>query len=299
MAWFLSKNKSKKSGRKKASSLSTPKRGRKLLLITGVLVVIVASLAAGWYFGEQSLQDYVKATRPTAATQENVVIKNQPTWMHPRVAKDLRALTAGQLSADPFDNQSLSKAAGVLGQVPWVKEVRQVRRLADGRVEVDAVFREPFAVIEARDGFHLVDVEGFRLPGLYARENVPSPPLPLILGINSAPPGEAGRLWQGYDVRSAMTLVRLLEAQPFAKQIRAYNASKRDAADRVRLELLTKDGKIEWGYPPGEEMAVEVKPQVKIERLLYIASRDRQGRIDGGGKHLDITGTEIREFMKP
>lgn len=297
MAWFLSKNKSNKStGRKKASSLSTPKEGRRLLLALVAVVVVVAAMAVGWYYGEGALQRYVAETRPTRTTAEAVVLKNQPGWMHPRVAEDLRVLTAGQLSSDPFDGAALSKAAGVLAEVPWVKQVRQVRRMSDGRVEVDADFREPFAVVEARDGYHLIDAEGVRLPGLYSRDKVPSPPLPLIRGINTAPPAEAGRLWNGYDVKAAMTLVRLLEPYTFSNQIRAYDAGSRDAADRVRLSLITQNGRIEWGYPPGDDMAVEVTPEVKVERLQWIASKNRQGLIDGGGKHLDITGTEIREF---
>lgn len=299
MAWFLSKNNSKKNkGKKKAGSLSTPKQGRKLLLSLIVVVALIAALAAGWYYGESALQRYVVQTRPTQTNAEAIVLKNQPGWMHPRVAEDLRVLAAGQLSSDPFDGASLTKTAGVLAEVPWVKEVRQVRRLVDGRVEVDAEFRQPFAVIEARDGYHLIDLEGVRLPGLYSRDRVPSPPLPLIRGIDSAPPAEAGRLWSGRDVQAAMKLVRLLQPYAFSNQILAYDASGRDRSDRVRLGLITKEGRVEWGYPPGDEMAVEVTPEVKVERLQWIASRNRQGRIDGGGKHLDITGTEIREFPR-
>lgn len=296
MAWFLS-NKKKQSTRGKRSAAPPPSQRRKQLLMGLVVIIALAGLAWGWIAAERYLKNYITQTRGQAVQPDQVVLVDQPAWMSETVSAELRSLVSQQMSGQPFDPASLSRVAQVLTQVPWVQTVKQVSRRPNGQIAVEAVYRQPVAVVEGRDGYHLVDAQAIRLPGLYQREQVASLPVPLVVGVKSAPPPQPGMVWRGSDVQAGLALSQLLNDQPFADQILAFDVTGRDAQGRVRLALITEAGRVEWGYPPGKEMTMEPTPQVKTQRLMWIANQPAsRGKIDGGGKHLDISGAEIGEY---
>lgn len=299
MAWFLKSSKKNKSKGKAKSSRGSANAGmgRRLIWQLLVVVVVIAAAAAGWYYAEDALRHYVRDTRTTQLSPDDIVLDEQPGWMTPAVAEELKQRVSLQLVSDPLDGTSLQQAAAVLAEAPWVRQVHQVRRLSDGTVLVQADYRQPVAVVEARDGYHLVDDQAVKLPGLYAREQLEHLPLPRIVGVASAPPADAGRQWAGRDVLAGLELMSWLESQPFADQIEAYDVSGRDPQGRVRLSLVTDGGEVIWGYPPGEERMVEVDAKTKLQRLHWIASQPMsQGRIDLNGRRLEIYGADIQEL---
>ena len=88
-----------------------------------------------------------------------------------------------RISSDPMNRAELVRVARYLAEQPWVEVVHQVRRCGDGGVEIDARFREPAAIVEARDGYHLIDAGANRLPGVYAWEALRGLRIPVIIGV--------------------------------------------------------------------------------------------------------------------
>ena len=292
MAWFLTKKK-KSAGRSTKKPSPTASQRRQQVLTAGAVIALAALIVAGWYVGEKRLRQYIETTRQTQTAPDSVVLLDRPAWMNDDIAKQVQARASEALShnPNPLDGASLQEAAKVLGMLSWVKQVKQVERLGDGRVAVAAAYREPVAVIEDNNGYaHLVDREGVVLAGLgklaSRAELKAQTPLPLIVGVNVPPPHFAGQQWSSDAVAAGLALAQLLADEPFAKQILACDASLHDASGRVRLALLTQSGQVDWGYPPGREMGIEPPAQEKLQRLRDLATR--HGRIDLGGQRVFI-----------
>ena len=300
MGWFLTRKKSRKSRgktRTRASSASPrpwdPKRTVRALKIAGGLAV-AGGLIAGWIPLERALEDYASRVKADPVLRDDVVLADAPAWMTQAVRLRVADTVAAQVSEDPLDGRTLRWAAAALEQVPWVAHVEQVRRTGDGTVEVRAAYRRPLAVVEARDGYHLVDAAGVRLPGLYFREQLSELPLPLIVGVTDAPPGRPGERWAGTDLQAGLDLVELLAGEPYFDQIRAFDVSRRDARGRLRLALRTESGLVRWGLPPGREQAIEPGPAEKMARLERIYHE--RGSIDAGGMVVEVFGPVVAAY---
>jgi hypothetical protein len=297
MGWFLTRKKGSKGKATKARGSSASPRPwdpqRTLLGLKVLLAVTLASSAiAGWYFGERALAEYVTATQSDPVGVDDVILRDPPAWMSPEVQMRVRTVVAEQVSMDPLDGEGLRKATRELSKEPWVAGVERVRRRAGGKVEVTADYRQPMAIVRALDGYHLVDSEGYRLPGLYYRDQVSRLGLPVLVGVAAAPPGEAGRLWQGQDLQAGLRLIQTLAGEPYFSQIQSFDVSARDNRDRIRLALHTTRGTVFWGLPPGEERTVETSSGTKIARLREL--NQRFGTIDAGGKIVHIYGASTQ-----
>ena len=300
MGWFLSRKsksgKGKRGGNKRGGARQTrfewdPER-TKLAVKWSAGVLAVVGLVAGWHYGKQALVDYVSASRAAKVSPEDVTLVEAPSWVSQATRHRLRRRVAERISPDPMDGQSLRRAAAALHEDPLVRR-GQVRRVGGGQVQVTAAYRQPVAVIEARDGYHLVGPEGTRLsPTPYYAHQVSALGLPVIVrgrsGVRSAPP-PAGRRWQGEPVQAALSLVRLLREERYFDQIQQVNVSRRDERGRLRLVLHTDDGRIRWGFPPGRERAIEPAAEVKLGRLRQLAQA-YHGNIDAGGQTIEIFG---------
>ncbi|MEX0744987.1 MAG: hypothetical protein WD118_05245 [Phycisphaeraceae bacterium] len=300
MGWFLRRNKKKK-GRGSAKRSSSAKAvaprwdPKRTVFAAKVLVsfAVLVTLVVGWRYGERALMDYASARHAQTVEPEQVELVDAP--LSPLARERLQRLVAGEVSADPLDGLGLQAAAAALRAEPWVRELHQVRRVAGGRVIVEADYREPMAVVQGRDGYHLVDETAVRLPGLYARhqlDDLRERGVPLIVGAASAP-GPEGTRWPGDDVRAGLALVQELRDEAFLDQIVAYDSADRDAAGRLRLSLhATGGGVVRWGLPPGQEQGIDVPAAVKIDRLRQLHSKPG-GAIDAGGKIVEIHGAGI------
>ena len=303
MGWFLRRKKAGKGrGRKKPAPDAGPRwsleRTARLVRV-GAAVALIAALVGGWFFGEQALRQYLAQRYGGAISPEQVVLADAPAWMTEPVRAELKGFVASAIEPDPLEVQSLRAVATALGRQAWVRQVEQVRRLADGGIEVRAVYRQPAAVVQGRDGYHLVDADAVRLPRLYlphhVEQLVEQTGIAVITGIaTDAPP--AGEPWPGDAIAAALTLVRLLEAEPYADEIKRYDVSGRDARGRVQLKLHTARGEVRWGLPPGQERAIEPDAAVKKRWLgeLYEA----RGDIDAGGRVVHLYGATV-EVSEP
>lgn len=300
MGWFLTRDSKGRKGRG-AKRTTRGKGGRAKpwdpqrtllgLTVLGLLGLAVA-LGIGWRYGEDALERYVARTHASEVEANDVVLVDRPAWMAEAVREELAALVAEQVDANPLDTHSLRDAVDALARSPWVKQVRQVRRVQGGEVLVAANYREPVAIVEALDGYHLVDEEGVELPGLYMDYQVQDLGLPLIEGASAGPAG-AGKIWPDMGVRAGVDLVELLATEPYAGQIEAVDVSQRDRRGRVRLMLRTAGGLVRWGLPVGEERTIEPEAARKLDWLRQVAAQ-HNGRIDAGGKVVDVYGAAVQ-----
>lgn len=306
MGWILTRKKSRQPKHPRKGHARKSRRGvrgyaahagswdpRRTLLVLELfgILAIALGLVVAWRVSEQSLVEYAEAHQPPDTATAHIVLYDAPPWMTDPVRRQLAERIAKVIQPDVFDGASLRRAAEALAQDPWVRRVRQVRRLVDGRVIVEAQYREPVAVVEAQPGYILIDVQGVRLPGMYERQHVGTLRLPMITGIASAPPSQPGQTWKGDDIHAALTLVELLAAEPYVNQVRAFDVRATDQG-RLRLALVTDQGEVQWGYPPGSEETIEPSWRVKVERLRRLYAD--YNTISAGRQVVEIYGAAVQ-----
>lgn len=294
MGWFLTRKKATTSKRRKPAVPVRPDWDPQRTLAavrTLVSITVVVGLGAGWYYGQQHLRRYVSHHASVLVTPQQVDLVNAPPWMSPRLREEIQAQVAGRISPDPLDQSGLAQASAILRINPWVASVQQLHRVPSGRVQVVAQYRQPIALVVHGEGYHLVDVQGVRLPGVYQQSHVKALKLPVITGV-SATPGDPGRVWPGQDLQAGLSLVQLLGGESYMPQVSAIDVGQRDARGRIRLALHTHaGGVVHWGLPPGQEQAVE-SPAATKKR--WIASLNQQrGSIDAGGKVVSLYGAAV------
>ncbi|BAM02277.1 cell division protein FtsQ/DivIB [Phycisphaera mikurensis] len=265
------------------------------------LLGTAAALAAavlGWRALEAGLLAHARAEHGAAVGDADVSLRDAPAWVaaRPALAARIRAAVAEVVPADPFDGAGLARAAARLAEDPWVAAVAQVRRTPAG-IEVEADWREPVALVRARDGYHVVDAGGRRLEGPADRfgTGAGGELLPVIVGVSQPPPARAGDRWAGAEVDAGLSLVARLRGEAFAPQIEAYDVGQRDPrTGRLSLVLRTDAGSVVWGRPADAPFAAsEVSTEEKVRRLHQLADAYR-GRIDAGGRVIRIYGERMQ-----
>jgi hypothetical protein len=294
MGWFLTKKKSGTSKRRKPSVPVRPDWDpqRTLRAVRVILsIAVLVGLGAAWYYGQAGLRRYVSRQTAVLVTPQNVVLADAPRWMSPKLREELQVVVAAPISPDPLDQTSLARAAAALRGNPWVNRVEQLHRYPDGRVVVRAEYRQPIAVVESREGYHLVDAQGVQLPGLYNQGQLKALGMPVIVGV-AAPPPPPGRYWGGEELKAGLALVQFLAGEPYLNQVKAIDVGQRDSRDRVRLSLLARQGGVvHWGLPPGQEQAVETPAAVKKQWLAEVYKT--RGSIDAGGKIVTLYTAQV------
>lgn len=288
MGWWIrgQSGQSKRKPASKAKSRSAADPSRRAARWRAVLwVVVVAGVGAGLYFGQTMLVDRVGNQH---AAQVHVELVNAPAWMGENRLEGLRRTVRDAVTADPLDQASLEQAAAEFNANAWVERVVRIHRLDYGKVTVEAVYRQPVALVGARDGFHLVDHLGHRLPGVYPYEQLKQLGLPAITGVRAAPPNE-GDMWPGQDVQAGITLAMRLAREPFAKQVRGIDVANYDGRSQhgyPHLTLITTAGAVRWGRAVGREEIYEPPADEKLAMLRRV--NQSHGSIDAGGQVVDV-----------
>lgn len=292
MGWFL-KNPKKAKANKKAKGPTWWSRIRGIDLQAvqfWAAIVVLVAVGLGWVVGRSYLIEYARQHAAIDVNEDTVVLVDQPNWVSEGLALQLRSLAAVYIDDDPMDVTGLQHAADALRQSAWVKAVGAVERGHDGEVRLTLDLRQPMAVVEGKHGYHLVDHEGVRLPGLYLSHQLELLGMPVIVGVKSAP-GAEGYMWPGRDLQAGLSLVRLIGPQPYFGQVRAVDVSERDGQGRVRLSLRTEHGLVMWGLPPGEEGAAEPAAEQKLHALAEVYRQ--RGSIDAGGRIVEVYGPAV------
>ncbi|MEX2671564.1 MAG: hypothetical protein WD294_05570 [Phycisphaeraceae bacterium] len=302
MGWFLSSKKSKKGrgsnarGKKLTKKKASPLAGKgwdpsttlaNMWLISWMLLLVGGSVA--WYFGESYLMNYVsKQHRDAVVTVELV---DTPAWMDERLVDHLRREIELMIDADPFDRDALKHAAEQLTHKPWIEHVQRVVRTGTGAIEVHAVYRRPTALIQAEDGFHLVDRHGVRLPARYSSDQAEATGLLVIKGVRQPPPLE-GRLWLGDDVQAGLKLARLVRQADWSEDVVAvdvHNFAGRLSESSPHIVLPTQYGGIlRWGRALGQEQFYEPAAEIKLRHVERVRRQSPSGTICAGGRIVDV-----------
>ncbi len=235
-------------------------------------------------WGLDALRDYVQAQPQEGPT--HLVWEQLPTWLSSPAYGDVLVeieSDADLYSDDPVADPELTERVGLaLSASPWVAEVHQVVKGADGAVRVAAEFREPFAYVAINGWTYLVDKAGVRLPNEGPLATFPEDEWFIITGVRGDIP-ELGQPWPGEDMAGGLALARFLDDArrggqlPFRSSLRAidvanYDLKERPLDGRLRIRTIHPGCYVRWGEPPGEGPPVEPTAQRKLELLtaLYV-----------------------------
>lgn len=245
-----------------------------------VVCVVAFIIGVRWALGRM---EQTARQLPACCPSPRLQLADLPEWA---VKEGWTSRLASVVSLDNtdvwLDERLTQNVAAKFRRSGWVKDVRWVRKYTDGSVRVSCEFRRPIGMVQTREGFVPVDIEGYRLPEVYDRL---SPGWIMITGVSSSAPAP-GRQWNDGDVRAGVRLTAMLFDQPWANRITAIDVSnyhgRRDPG-RHHIVLATQQGtRIRWGSAPGEEIE---EPTV-AEKIRNI---EQQLRTDSARAWIDVS----------
>ena len=268
-------------------------------------VTVTLLVAIGLFAGVFGMKRYVEREVALPKAPPVVLLKNRPVWMTDFLAGQIAASVRPAGLHSTFDHQMLVDRVAMLKTNPWIRNVRQVRRVYGKRpadtLEVDCDYRAPIALVRWQKDYWLVDPDGVKLPEKFAAADVPKivvakdgrTNIRIVEGVQRPPP-QAGKSWGGDDLVAGLDMVRRLYGLPYADQIVKVNVANfggRVDYREAQLVLGTKFGKeIRWGAPVGSK-SFEVRPEQKFEYLRRVY--EEFGRCDAGQPWIDIRYDKI------
>ena len=177
---------------------------------------------------------------------------------------------------------------------PWVAKVQRVSKRSPAGVEVELDYRRPVAMIVVAGPMLLpVDGEGVLLPTAdFSPQEAQH--YPRIAEIKTSALGPVGTRWGdthvtgGAQIAAALLedweALKLHQVVPAARQVDSLGV------ESDTYELCTREGtRVDWGHPPGAEIANEAKAAKKIERLRSYAAQHGGSLEDPSGpQRLDV-----------
>jgi len=272
-------------------------RRRVALHVTAIVLFLGAS-ATGFYF----LRKHVEHDLVFPSAPPKIVLKNRPAWMSDFLAGEIAKLARPAGTRSAFDHKLLVETYEALATNPWIKSIKQVRRVYGEKpadtLEIDCDYRAPIALVKWGDFYWLVDGEGVKLPEAYTAQQVPKIvmgrdkqlSIRIIEGIKQ-PPAEPGSKWQGEDLAAALEMVKILFHKPYAEEIVKVDVSNfggRKDKKEAQVVLITKYAtEVRWGRPiSSSDFFVEVPPAQKLSYLQAIY--EEVGRVDGNHPWIDV-----------
>jgi hypothetical protein len=271
---------------KRVKSVEVPaKQPRSKWLLHAVGVVLLAGVVGASIFQGRR---YAEAKLLDADRTPQIVLKDAPAWMNDDLKARLRQIATPVSSRSALNHDVLVDISEILRGEPWVKKVKQVRRIYGQRpgdtIEVECDYRQPVALVEDGGYFWMVDADGVKLPERYAKGELARvaladerPKLRVITGVAANAP-QAGESWTGPDLRAGIELISLLQTRRFATDVAAVdvtNFAGRHDPQQAQIVLHTlKDFEIRWGRPVSgaKDFFVEVSVDKKLEHLETIAN---------------------------
>ncbi len=272
----------------------------RVALHLSLALLLIAAGGVGFYFLKQKVdQTYLYPRLPI-----KVVLKDRPVWMCDLLADQIEksARPVGLRSA--LDQQLLKDSYEMLRHNPWVRQVRQVRRVFGEKpgdtIEIDAEYRAPIALVAWGGYYWFVDSAGVKLPEYYTGDELPQimfgrdpsrrqVNIRVISGIHNPPP-EEGRKWPGDDLLAALDVARLLSGESFANEIWRIDvanfAGRESPADPQIVLVTDHKTRILWGEPIGGVFHAEVDPRIKLQHLAQL--KQEYGRVDANHPWVNI-----------
>lgn len=181
-----------------------------------------------------------------------------------------------------LDKHATAKLADAFSSHPWVRDVRSVRKLPGGAIDVQLDYREPVVLFHStevgpryNDQYWALDGEGIMLP----TDDMTEDDIPTFIHIEVGeiyPGGDEGTPFGDRRVEHAALLARLLVAIKDKVPVAKITVSGDPRMNLVpKLELITADNKlIYWGSPPGMEQPNERDARSKLADLISGNFRD-------------------------
>ncbi|MBI4618235.1 MAG: hypothetical protein HY720_31845 [Planctomycetes bacterium] len=179
-------------------------------------------------------------------------IVDRPDWMPERVATEIRVPAAMAGTYSIFDPELVPRVGAGFVANPWVREVREVRRVYPDSIHVSLDLCRPVAWVVRGEQQYLVDGEGVCLPAWGAVGSDLGFPLPAIRGAVRPPPSPGAR-WSDQGVREGARVGEIvLGSSTLASldivAIDVSNVGGRKDPKVGEITLLTRRGtRIVWG----------------------------------------------------
>ncbi|RNC81300.1 MAG: hypothetical protein ED559_05775 [Phycisphaera sp.] len=267
-------------------------------VLTGL--VLVVGMGVGLRFADHQAADIASSGPPVVRINwPSAVSAGQPVnWPPATTQRQLLddAYEIVQKHSGPFSSRTLESLGVWLHQSGWVSEIRDIKRLDEGVIEIDAAWRSPGAVV--REGAHdyLIASDGRRLR-LSWRADLS--PFPVIRGANDANTLQVvpGEVWPSRSVQAGLEVLNLLREQLpgslGSDQIRGVEVSAYDRFKRVVL-LTDKGTRVIWGRTPSDPVPDAVSTEAKLNQLRYLRQNPEFGRrIDAGRELIDISSGPV------
>ena len=269
-------------------SLGEAGRGKAMRLLLQMTAGICVVIGVVYVLGV--LESFVEARTPVDPPLR-LTLRGVPGAYRGRTAREILGEAEAAAAAGWSDDMLVERIGRRIADVGWIKEVKRIEKLYDGRVLIDCEYRIPMALVERAGEYYLVDREGVRLPGQYVND----PRYRLIAGVDAWAP-EPGQPWEGEDLQAGLALLELLRNEPYWEQISAvsvHNFRGRADSRGPQIELVTIPagpgrvaGRIRWGSALGEEIE-EPTPEEKLATLR--TNHTRYQRIDCNQMWIDVS----------
>lgn len=288
----------------KATEISKARRGRRIRL--GLQVAGAAAFVGLLVYGISFSRRYADSHGLTPTTPPKVVFTDPPSWMNDQLRTRLETVATPVVSRSSLDGSVVKDVATVLAAEPWVKTVKQVRRVygeqAGDTLQIDCEFRAPVALVQDDAWFWMVDAEGVKLPERFMKgelakvangQGLLGMQLRVITGVHQSAP-QAGEHWIGEDLAAGLELAKLFHDKPYMNDVAMIDVSAIDppgtATGRRRNEvtLITKfNTQIRWGEPL-MRTAFSVDVPVAQKMLTLERLYKEYGRLDAGRPWIEI-----------
>jgi hypothetical protein len=202
-----------------------------------------------------------------------------------------------------LEPETAETVARELQKHPWVDRVNRVSVNRNGTISADLSYRKPVAFIEASSGLYPVDADGVLLPPKdFSPQDAEA--FPHIRNVSSAPPRQAGLVWEDAVVKGGAKIADRLTPGGDRERIwkrfglvgiagpRGGKSVSGAAVDQISFELLTSAGsRIQWGKAPGAD-DLEPTFDQKIGRLQHYLATYGSFDKPQGPYDIDIRGFE-------
>lgn len=217
------------------------------------------------------------------------------TWLPTQFQEAVLATARQSLGdrPDPFSREPLGRLASALAASGWFEGEPIVRRQGAGRIVVEGVWRTPAAAVRHDGKDYLISWDGHVLPPVYApgesRQRVIEQPR---MGPPMRADGQRDFVtpWAGGDMAAALELLKLVNAQPWARQVAGIDLSRFGTTEQLML-VTTHGTRVVFGGRPSKPNLGEVSTARKVANLGEV--QRRFGRIDGGKPLADVSQAEI------
>lgn len=274
----------------------------KLFLHAAAAVSFITLISLGVSKSRQFAEATVLKPKSTA----KVVLIDPPAWMNEELRSRIMQIATPVSAKSSLEHDEVKEIAQILAAEPWVKQVKQVRRVYGEKpgdtLEVNCEFRAPVALVQDGGWFWMVDGDGVKLPERFTKEELSRVAvgrglekiqLRVVTGLHSPAP-QAGEKWVGRDLEAGIALSKLFFDKPFMNDVAMIDVSGVDpvaagmggASNEVVLHTRYNT-QIRWGSPIQQSgFSVEVSAAQKLATLERLYRE--WDRLDAGRPWIEI-----------